>query len=278
MASFYAELHVAGHVYPARHCTYHFTQATDHRGRVIAKVRHGQVELELDVPADDFLLAWASIAYQSLAGHVAFFAAKGGAARESVAWETGHCVGYREEFAAGNATDGAYVCFVTIAAPKLTLHAGVPTAYVPPAARDHGVPPVAAAAPLAAATKLAKAANLTKQQRYDARMSLLANARGKLAQSPPPDGPLTAVRDATRVAPSAAADRLTKERTGAQYAVDRLTRDNVAVERARLSEHVYHTMGKLPVPAPEGWHMLNPQELARKGITPDMLFNIVIIA
>ena len=60
---------------------------------------------------------------------------------ETLAWEAGECVGYHEEFAAGDADAGAYVCYLTIAAPRLTLLPGAPAAYVRPAARDHGRPP-----------------------------------------------------------------------------------------------------------------------------------------
>ena len=52
MASFYAELQVAGHIYPLRSCLYEFTQAAGERGRVVTEVRHGLVQLVLDVPYD----------------------------------------------------------------------------------------------------------------------------------------------------------------------------------------------------------------------------------
>jgi hypothetical protein len=50
MASFSEQLLVAGQRYPVRQCTYEFTQATDPRGRVSARVRTGLVYLTLDVP------------------------------------------------------------------------------------------------------------------------------------------------------------------------------------------------------------------------------------
>lgn len=56
MASFSAQLQVAGQRYPVRHCSYEFTQATTERGRVGAKVRHGLVRLALDVPDNEVLL------------------------------------------------------------------------------------------------------------------------------------------------------------------------------------------------------------------------------
>jgi hypothetical protein len=150
MASFYAELHVAGVTYPVRHCAYEFTQATSERGRVVAKVRHGLVRLTLDVPDDDKLLDWAHTPYKPLAGRVSFYDAKGGPVLETLAWEAGQCVGYQEEFSSGDQSQGAYVCHLTIAAPTLTLQPGGPAAYVAAAAGEHGTPALAAV-PLVAA-------------------------------------------------------------------------------------------------------------------------------
>ena len=150
MASISAELHIEDHTYPVRQCTYSFTQATGDRGRVLAKVRPGRVELLLDVPHDEVLLNWASTPHKPLAGHVVFLNAQGGVPHESVAWDAGQCVGYREEFEMGSIATGSYVCFVTIVAPKLTLQAGLPTPYVPPAPGEHGLPPVASAQAAAA--------------------------------------------------------------------------------------------------------------------------------
>ena len=140
MASFYAELQVAGRTYPVRHCSYEFSQATGERGRVAAKVRHGLVRLTLDVPDDDVLLDWAATPHKPLAGRVIFRNAQGGAALETLAWENGQCVGYQEAFASGDIDAGAYVCHLTIAAPKLSMQPGGPATYGSPAAREHGRP------------------------------------------------------------------------------------------------------------------------------------------
>ena len=56
MASFHAELHLAGTSYRVVRCQYACHQPTDARGRVNAKVRHDLLHLTLDVP-DDALLA-----------------------------------------------------------------------------------------------------------------------------------------------------------------------------------------------------------------------------
>jgi hypothetical protein len=138
MASFYAELQVVGARYPVQQCVYEFTQATSERGRVQAKVRHRLVQLVLDVPTTDILLAWAATPHKPLAGQVVFYTAKGGAALETLAWESGECVGYQEEFVAGELTTGAYRCHLTIAALKLTMQPGGPAAYVSPAPGDYG--------------------------------------------------------------------------------------------------------------------------------------------
>ena len=146
MSSFYAELEVAGSTYPLRQCQFGFEQATDARGRVVAKVRPGQLHLTLDVPDNDQLLAWASTAHKLLAGHVTFFEADRRTARETVSWEAGQCVRYQESFAAGDVGVGAYVCQLVIAATELVLTPGsAPGAFVPAAAREYASPSAVAA-------------------------------------------------------------------------------------------------------------------------------------
>jgi hypothetical protein len=162
MSSFYAELHVAGHVYPLRSCTYGVHQATDGRGRTVEKVRYSLLEIMADVPADSFLESWAATAHQPLDGSVVFSDPQGGAARETVHWQAGHCVSYREDFVSGSATEGAYVCYVSIAAPKLVFSAGgSPAPFVAPAARNHEVLPKLPVIPLA--TSIAPAAWVGKK-------------------------------------------------------------------------------------------------------------------
>jgi hypothetical protein len=140
MASFYAELQLAGAFYPVRNCTYEFRQAIGEQGRVVAKVRHGLVQLTLDVPDDDLLLDWANTPYKPLAGQVLFYAVKAGQVLETLFWEAGQCVGYQEEFTQGSLDEGAYVCHLTITTPGLTVQPGGPAAYVAPAPGEHGSP------------------------------------------------------------------------------------------------------------------------------------------
>lgn len=94
----------------------------------MTRVRMGLVYLTLDVPPDDVLLDWAATPNKPLAGQVVFLAAQGGSAVETLGWEVGQCVGYQEEFAAGDQEAGAYVCHLTIAATKLTIQPGGPGA------------------------------------------------------------------------------------------------------------------------------------------------------
>ena len=144
MASFYASLHVAGHSYSLRRCSYGFTQATTNRGQPSARVRHGKIEMMLDVPLNHFLEQWAAISYKPLPGYIVFKDAANGRILETLSWESGHCVSYQEVFTAGSDAEGAYICLVTIASPKLTLIVGgLPTPFVSPAAREHGLPPAA---------------------------------------------------------------------------------------------------------------------------------------
>ncbi|RZK22564.1 MAG: hypothetical protein EOO56_08130 [Hymenobacter sp.] len=128
MASFYAELHIEGSAYRVVHCSYACQQDTDARGRVQAKVRYSPLELVLDVPDDDQLLAWAHALHKPLAGAVVFYDVVAQVARETIAFTAGECVQYAEQFASGAAGDGAYVCQLTITAPSFELRAGGPAA------------------------------------------------------------------------------------------------------------------------------------------------------
>jgi hypothetical protein len=128
MASFYAELQVEGNSYRVVHCSYACHQATDARGRVQAKVRYAPLELVLDVPTDDGLLAWAHAPHKPLAGQVVFYDVARQTAHETIAFTAGECVQYAEEFASSATGDGAYVCQLTITAPSFELRAGGPVA------------------------------------------------------------------------------------------------------------------------------------------------------
>lgn len=158
MSSFYAELEVAGQTYPVTQCQYGFEQPAGERGRVRARVRHGLLQLVLNVPDDDQLLNWANTPHQELAGHVTFFA--GEQAQETVSFAAGQCVGYQETFVAARGQDGAYQCALTITTTGLVLTAGGPSRpFVAPAARDHGLPALASSvvAPVAGAASAAPA-------------------------------------------------------------------------------------------------------------------------
>jgi hypothetical protein len=137
MSSFYAELVIAGHTYPVRQCEFGFSQATDGRGRVQAKVRHGLLHLTLDVPTDNQLLGWAQAAHKPLAGHVTFFETNQRTARETVRFAAGQCVGYDEVFESGAAGDGLFLPPVTLS--YLPLAPAPHTANSTPTARSGGL-------------------------------------------------------------------------------------------------------------------------------------------
>lgn len=147
MASFYAELHVAGTTCRVVHCRFACQQPTDARGRVQARVRFAPLELTVDVPPGDVLLDWATTPHKPLSGEVVFYDLARQSPYETIAFGAGECVRYQEHFASGAAGDGAYVCELTIAARSFELRAGgpvgalagaVPT--VPVAASSDGLP------------------------------------------------------------------------------------------------------------------------------------------
>lgn len=124
MAAFYAELQLEGRVYPLRLCRLDFHQDTDARGRVIGKVRPGLLFLTADVPEDPSLEAWAAASHKPLAGRVVFYDLARQVPHETIAFATGHCVYYGEDFFSGSVDAGAYVCHLRIAAPAFELLAG----------------------------------------------------------------------------------------------------------------------------------------------------------
>ena len=142
MAFFSAELHVAGFRFPVLHCHFGVHQATHQRGRVSTRVRHEPVHLTLSVPDEDALLAWAAEGQKRQAAAVVFRDANGGSPVETLALGAAYCVNYQEEFVSGDVNNGSYVCHLVLSDPDgFTIQAGGPaTAFVAPAAREHGVP------------------------------------------------------------------------------------------------------------------------------------------
>ena len=72
-----------------------------------AKVRHNLLQLALDVPESDALLAWAADPFKAQAGEVVFYDATQLVAHETIAFTTGQCVGYHESFESGAGRDRA---------------------------------------------------------------------------------------------------------------------------------------------------------------------------
>jgi hypothetical protein len=257
MASFSAELHVAGRIYHLLRCSYSAYQATDARGRASAKVRHSPIELVLEAPRDNFLGAWGANPYKRCAIDIVYRDAKGGQPLETLSMTGAYCVGYGQRFQEGGVsadaqtiTPSSYVVYLTLTDPDgFRIQAGGGGTYAAPAAGTHGTPLPGTDEHLAVPASTAAQELAAKKQRYNKRMDLMSRARTKLATAP-------------------AASTATQQ---AQEATERLARNNVAVERARLSEHVYHSDAVPPVPEPVGWHQLTPSELARKGISKEML-------
>ena len=142
MASFAAELRVAGHAFPVIHCAFGVEQATHQRGRVSTKVRYGLVQLTLAVPEGDELLAWAAAPQKRQPAEVLFRDSVGGSVLETLSLKGAYCVVYHEQFISGDEQGGAYQCLLTLSDPDgWTLTAGGPVvAFVAPVAREHGVP------------------------------------------------------------------------------------------------------------------------------------------
>jgi hypothetical protein len=110
-------------------------------------LRDGPEPLVRDVPEGDVLPAWAAEAHKKQAASVVFLDASGGRAVETLRLPAAYCVAYQEQFASGDAAGGAYQCFLTLSDPTGWAMApgGPASAFVSPAAREHGVPGVAAA-------------------------------------------------------------------------------------------------------------------------------------
>jgi hypothetical protein len=84
MASFAAELHVDGTVFPLTNCAFGVQQATHQRGRVSTRVRYEPVALVLDVPNSEVLFAWANAPHKRLPATILFRNAAGGSPIESL--------------------------------------------------------------------------------------------------------------------------------------------------------------------------------------------------
>lgn len=171
MASFSAELRVDDHFFLLTSCTFGVRQATQQRGQVSTKVRYDPVQMVLSVPEDDFLFGWATEPHKRLAADVLFRDSDGGSVLETLSLKAAYCVAYHEQFASGDGQSGAYQCLLTLSDPDgWTLTAGSGLAFVAPAAREHGGPPVAATLAGAAVQQLGG-----KRKRAAGEPKLIAN-------------------------------------------------------------------------------------------------------
>ena len=68
---------------------------------------HGLLHLQLDVPEENVLEAWAAAPFKPLAGQVVFYSdAQARLPRESISFAAGQCVSYGEEFDDGTGGGG----------------------------------------------------------------------------------------------------------------------------------------------------------------------------
>ncbi|UOQ55571.1 type VI secretion system tube protein TssD [Hymenobacter cellulosivorans] len=293
MASFHAELYIDGQTYPVLWCALEFRQQVQERGRVSARVRQGPLLLLLDVPQDDdTLVSWAATPHKELSGHLIFFDTSQLSPHESVHFEAAKCVGYQESFDVLRGEDGSYTCSLTITAPQFVLGTGSAGS---PAAISNMLAAVVPAVPSAVLAAKALEVAETKVERYQKRLRLLQSGRSKLTDmdqlisaagpaapvaAPASKGPLGRLGslltgNSNSAVAEAGSSPLVADRNILQKAVDRLTFNNVAVERARLSQHAYQFTttadpnGRLlptfTEEVPEGWAALQVWDDKKTG-------------
>ncbi|MCB2377393.1 hypothetical protein LGH70_07365 [Hymenobacter sp. BT635] len=255
-----AELRLAGHTYPLAACSFGFRQNTDARGRPNSKVTGTPLQLLLDGEEGTELAEWASLPDSLRSGEVVFFPDDVTQPRRTLAFTDARCVHQHVQLVPG-ADEAAHHCLLVLSAQQLELDGQVLEQRwnKPPKTRAAAKKAAAKAETpteaLAASQQIAAEATpqLSKKERYTARRTLMQSASTKLGQVPPElAGPPEA---------------------NVQNALTRLERNNIAVERARLSGHVYNSDKIPPVPEPEGWHMLSAPELAQVGASPELLLD-----
>ena len=276
-----AELHMAGRMYRLAACTFGFHQNTDHRGRPNSEVVGGPLHLLLDGYEGPEITEWASLRNRLQSGEIRFFSDNAIMPNRKLTFTDARCVRQDVQLVPGTGK-AAYQCRIEISAQELELDgqilqqpwhgpqgtqvvAGTPVPHAadePSAALAAGAATPAAATPAPSPPPTPAAAPTpppppSKEERYAARRDLMRRANNKLAwKSGGLQGP-----EAMAFA------------AGVRDTITRLERNNVAVERARLSGHVYSTDQNPPAPPPEGWSMLTAAELAQVGVSPEMLLD-----
>ena len=118
MASFSAELHVAGHVYVVLALTAHKHQDTNAQGYPTSRIYYGPLGLTMDVvPRDVFLPTWAYAPARHYEAHLVFRDPDGGGVMYTLHLPVAYCVGYDEHFLAGPVGRSSFQCYVTLVAP-----------------------------------------------------------------------------------------------------------------------------------------------------------------
>ncbi|HLK98832.1 MAG TPA: type VI secretion system tube protein TssD [Hymenobacter sp.] len=258
MAYIHAELHLAGRIYSLAACTFSFRQGIDQWGRPNSKVVGEPLLLLLDGDDTSELTEWATMPDSLRSGEIIFLSADATLPRRILTFKDARCVQQHISLVPGLKV-AAHQCLLVLSAQELEIDGQVleqrwnrPPKTRPKAGTKKAAPPATPTAALAAANQAEATALLpSKQERYTARRNLMRAAENKLGA----------------VAPGLAGE----PEANAQQALTRLERNNVAVERARLSGHVYNSDKIPPVPEPEGWHMLDADELSQVGASREML-------
>jgi hypothetical protein len=193
-----------------------------------------------------------------LSGEIVFFPADATLPCRTLKFTDARCVQQHVSLMPGTSS-AAHRCLLVLSAQELEIDGQVLEQRwnKPPKTRPHSgaKKPVASATPTAALAVANQAEVLTalpsKQERYTARRNLMKAAEKKLGMVSP--------------------ELVGAPEADARQALTRLERNNVAVERARLSGHVYSSDKFPPVPEPEGWHMLDAEELTQVGVSREML-------
>ena len=143
MSSFYAELHVHGHVYVVLAFTAHKHQDTNAQGYPTRRVLDGPVGVTMDVvPRDVFFPAWAYAPARRHEAHLLFYEPDGGGVAHTLHLPVAYCVGYDEHFITGSVGRSSFQCHVTLVAPDgWHMIPGASGPYIAPAPREYAYVP-----------------------------------------------------------------------------------------------------------------------------------------
>ena len=116
--SFKAELLVQEQSYNVNSFSWSIDQNTDALGRPEARVRGGQLHVELDSRPDDMLHHWALDNTTKLKGKLVIFESKSQSVRKTIEFQDAFCIGLRKSFDGSGSTRGMTMS-LTLSADKL---------------------------------------------------------------------------------------------------------------------------------------------------------------